>query len=117
MTIQDIALQQQIEEKLNLYKQIIANDNDGIAIVDPQGYYLEQNAAHRLLLGYTDQELKDKKPTIHLGEIEFALVMESLEKYDTYQGQACSITKNGMIVDIDLSAFAVRDSIGKLLWG
>jgi len=115
VTIQDIALQQQIEEKLNLYKQIIANDNDGIAIVDPQGYYLEQNAAHRLLLGYSDQELKDKKPTIHLGEVEFALVMESLEKYDTYQGQACSIAKNGVIVDIDLSAFAVRDSTKKLL--
>ncbi|PSB33285.1 PAS domain S-box protein [Chlorogloea sp. CCALA 695] len=115
MTIPDIAFQQQIEEKLNLYKQIIANDNDGIAIVDPQGYYLEQNAAHRLLLGYSDQELKDKKPTIHLGEVEFALVMESLKKYDTYQGQACSIAKNGMMVDIDLSAFAVRDSTGKLL--
>ena len=115
MTIPDIALQQQMEEKLNLYKQIIANDNDGIAIVDPQGYYLEQNKAHRLMLGYSDQELKDKKPTIHLGEVEFALVMESLEKYGTYQDQACSITNNGMIVDIDLSAFAVRDSTGKLL--
>ncbi len=116
MTIQDIAFQQQIEERLNLYKQIIANDQNGIALVDPQGYYLEQNTAHRLLLGYSDQELKDKKLATHLGEVEFALIMESLEKYDTYQGQECSIAKNGTIIDIDLSAFAVRDSTGILCY-
>ncbi len=37
MTIQDIALPPQIEEKLKLYKEIITNANDGMAIVDPQG--------------------------------------------------------------------------------
>jgi len=115
VTPQEIALQPQIEEKLKLYKQIIANDNDGIAIVDPQGYYLEQNAAHRLLLGYSDEELKGKKPIIHLGEVEFALIMESLEKHDTYRAEACSIAKNGITVDLDLSAFGVRDSAGELL--
>lgn len=115
MKIRDIALQPQIEEKLKLYKEIIAHANDGIAIVDPQGYYLEQNAAHYLLLGYSDEELNGKKPTIHLGESEFALIMESLQKHDTYRGEVCSITKNGIVVDLDLSAFAVRDSTGELL--
>jgi PAS domain S-box-containing protein len=116
VTIQDISLQPQIEEKLKLYKEIIANANDGIAIVDPQGYYLEQNAAHYSLLGYSDEELKGKKPTIHLGEPEFVLMMESLQKHDTYRGEACSIAKKGIVVDLDLSAFAVRDSTGKLLY-
>ncbi len=115
MTIKDIALEPQIKEKLKLYKEIIANANDGIAIVDPQGYYIEQNAAHHLLLGYSDEELQGKKPTIHLGEAEFNRIMEALEKHGTYRGEACSENKNGMIVDLDLSAFAVRDSRGKLL--
>jgi PAS domain S-box-containing protein len=115
VTIQNIAPESQIEEKLKLYKQIIANDNDGIAIVDPQGYYLEQNAAHYSLLGYSDEELKSNKPTIHLGEAEFTLIMESLEKYDNYRSEACSVAKNGITVNLDLSAFAVRDNINKLL--
>ena len=115
MTIQDIVLQPQIEEKLKLYKEIIANANDGIAIVDPQGYYLEQNAAHYSLLGYSDEELKGRKPTIHLGNSEFDLMMEALQKYDTYRDEACSIAKNSLVVDVDLSAFAVRDRTSKLL--
>ncbi|WP_009631758.1 PAS domain S-box protein [Synechocystis sp. PCC 7509] len=115
MTIQDIALQPQIEEKLKLYKQIITNDDDGIAIVDPQGYYLEQNPAHRLLLGYSDEELKGKNPIIHLGEVEFTLIMAALEKGDTYRAETCSIAKNGLLVDIDLSVFSVRDSTNQLL--
>lgn len=116
MSIEDIAVAPQIEEKLKLYREIIANASDGIALVDPQGYYLEQNAAHYSLLGYSDEEIKGKKPTIHLGEPEFALMMESLQKHDTYRGETCSVGKNGMVVDLDLSAFAVRDRTGKLLY-
>lgn len=116
MTSQDIAIQPQIEEKLKLYKAIIANAKDGIAIVNEQGFYLEQNTAHYLLLNYSNEELEGKKPTIHLGETTFALMMEALQQYDTYQGEVCSMTKNGTIVDLDLSAFTVRDRQGKLLY-
>ena len=33
------------------YREIFQNSTDGMAIIDPQGIILQQNAAHRELLG------------------------------------------------------------------
>ncbi len=111
----DITERKQLVEKLRLYKEIIANANDGITIIDPQGYYLEQNEAHRLLLGYSDAELQGKKPTIHLGDVEFEQILAALNEHGSYQGEVCSIAKNGMLITLDLSAFALKNSAGELL--
>lgn len=111
----DITERNQLIEKLRLYKEIIANANDGIAIIDPQGYYLEQNEAHRLLLGYSDEELQGKKPTIHLGDVEFEQIFAALQEHGSYQGEVCTIAKNGMVITLDLSVFALKDSAGELL--
>ncbi len=49
----------------DLYREIFAHSNEPIVIIDPQGHYLEQNRAHRDLLGYSDEELKGQTPAIH----------------------------------------------------
>jgi PAS domain S-box-containing protein len=48
-----------------LYREIFVHSNEPIAINDPEGYYVEQNSAHRELLGYDDDELEGKTPAIH----------------------------------------------------
>src|SRR5437588_12841766 len=62
---------------LKLYREIFANSNDAIAVIDPSGRYLEQNAAHRQLIGYTDEELVNESPSIHLGHEAFQQIAEA----------------------------------------
>jgi len=93
----------------NTFHQIVTHCNDAIAIIDLQGYYLEQNAMHQLLLGYSDEDLDGKTPAIHLGEQVFSTVCQQLVKNDCYCGELLSRTKSGKLIHIELKAFTVRD--------
>jgi len=66
------------DEALALYRAIVANSTEAIAIVDPSGVYLEQNAAHYTLLGYADDELRGRTPALHMGEQVFGEVAAEL---------------------------------------
>ncbi len=101
--------------KQALYKKIVENSNDAIAIIDPQGRYLEQNAAHRLLIGYSDKELEGKTPAIHFGEEAFARVVSALAETGEFRGEITSVTKSGDRRDIELAAFALRDESGEVV--
>src|ERR1700758_1954074 len=106
----------QIEQKLTLYKEIFDNSTDGIAIIDLRGYYLEQNSAHHSLLGYSDEELRDKTPAIHLGDEVFSMVAQELATSGRYRGEVVSHTKSGASVPVELSAFAVRNDLGEPIY-
>lgn len=106
----------QAEAQALLYQKIFAHAGDAIAIIDPQGYYVEQNEAHYRLIGYSDEELQGKTPAFHLGEEVFAEVAEALASHGRYQGEVISRTKSGVLLDIDLSAFAVTDEAGVPLY-
>src|SRR6266550_5466564 len=102
-----------IEEPSNglgqdLYQAIFRHSREPVAIIDPQGFYLEQNAAHSQLLGYTDAELRDQTPAIHLGEKVFNEVARALAQDGEYRGEVISKTKSGEMRHIELSAFAMR---------
>ncbi len=103
------------EQAMHLYQQIFAACNDAIAIVDPSGFYLEQNAAHRRLTGYSDEDLHGQTPAIHLGEETFAHLAKLLQANGQFRGEVTSRTRAGEKLSVDLSAFAMRDSDGKPL--
>lgn len=102
----------QTEKKLSLYREIIANSNNAIAIFDPQGYLIEQNAAHHLLLGYGDDELRgqtavlDSKPAL-------SIIFKKLKEYGSYRTEVSLRQKSGAWVTIELFGFAVRDDVGE----
>lgn len=102
-------LETALAAKLNICRQIIAHTNDAIAIIDLHGYYLEQNATHRQLLGYTDEELVGQTPALHLGHETFAHIYHELLKNDTYECEVLSRTKRGEILHIKITALTVRD--------
>ena len=56
-----------VELHADLYREIFAHSKEAIAIIDPDGYYLQQNGAHFTLLGYADDDLEGKTPAILLG--------------------------------------------------
>jgi PAS domain S-box-containing protein len=99
----------------DLYRAIFRHSSEPIAIIDPQGHYLEQNHAHAELLGYSQDELENQTPAIHLGEEVFAEVARVLAETGEYRGEVVSKTKDGEIKYIELSAFAMRDESGEPL--
>ncbi|HEX2079896.1 MAG TPA: ATP-binding protein [Longimicrobium sp.] len=98
-----------------VYREVLHNSSDAIAIVDPQGRYLEQNAAHRQLVGYSDEELVGRTPAVHLGEETFAEVVRELAWHDRYHAEVVSTTRDGRRLTVELSAFTVRGADGEPL--
>jgi PAS domain S-box-containing protein len=107
--------QSSIELGEDLYQAIFRHSREPVAIIDPQGFYLEQNDAHAQMLGYTDAELRDQTPAIHLGEEVFNEVARALTQDGEYRGEVLSKTKSGETRHIELSAFAMRTESGEPL--
>jgi PAS domain S-box-containing protein len=100
------------EDDRDLYREIFRHSTEPIAIINPQGVYLDQNAAHEELLGYTDEELKDQTPALHMGAEAFAEVVSAVAEKGVYRCEVQSTARNGEIKYIELSAFAMRDESG-----
>ncbi|MEG3899323.1 MULTISPECIES: PAS domain S-box protein [unclassified Microcoleus] len=112
----DISARKQAELKLQLYQQIFLKSNDAIAILDPQGYYLETNQAHTALLGYSSSKLWGKTPATGMGEQAFASVLQSLAETGSYRGEMTFIKAlQGGTVEVELSAFAVLNDAGDVV--
>src|SRR5260370_2088874 len=106
---------QSVEPNGDLYREIFAHSKEAIAIINPDGSYLEQNGAHYTLLGYSDQELEGKTPAIHLGQETFLEIARQLADTGEYCGEVISRTKSGEERNIELSAFTMRNGLGEPL--
>ena len=108
----DTTSQAALTDALKLYRAIFVKSTEAIAILDPSGHYLEQNPAHARLLGFTDKDLWEATPAIHLGEAEFASVVDELTRTGTCRRECISRTRAGIELMIELSAFVVRSPDG-----
>src|ERR687897_2013260 len=91
-----------VELHADLYREIFAHSREAIAIIDPEGYYLQQNGAHFTLLGYADDDLKGKTPAIYLGEETFQYIFNELVATGDYSGETVCRTKSGEERNIEL---------------
>src|SRR5215208_2300468 len=66
------------EQVVALSRAIFRKSTEVMAIIDQRGCYLEQNAAHERLVGYSDDELRGKTPAIYLGGVEFETIAAEL---------------------------------------
>jgi PAS domain S-box-containing protein len=108
--------QRRTMERLALYREIFDKSNDGIAVIDTQGRYVEQNPSHATLIGYSDAELAGETPAIHLGNETFFVIAAELAKNGSFRGDVTSETRDGRTLTLDLSAFSVADSRGDVLY-
>jgi PAS domain S-box-containing protein len=113
--VQDVTARMQADDKLAQYRAIFAASTEGIAIIDRDGRYIEQNAAHRAMLGYSDDELRGRTPAIHAGEDTFAGIARELIETGRCRTEIRSRRKDGGWLDVALSAFAVYDDDGAVL--
>ena len=102
-----------VELHADLYREIFAHSKEAIAIIDPDGYYLQQNGAHFTLLGYADDDLKGKTPAIYLGEETFRHILNELVATGDYSGETICRTKSGEERNIELSVFTMRNGLGE----
>lgn len=102
-----------VELHSDLYREIFDHSKEAIAIIDPEGFYLQQNGAHFTLLGYPDEDLKGQTLATELDEATFAEMKRQLAETDEYSGEIVSRTKNGEELNIDLSVFTMRSGLGE----
>ena len=95
-----------------LYREIFKHSNEPIAIISPEGRYLEQNIAHQDLLGYSDDELRGQTPAIHMGQEVFENIARELGEKGVFRGEVETHTRSGELRHIDLSAFTTKDELG-----
>jgi PAS domain S-box-containing protein len=95
-----------------LVREIFNHSNEPIAIISPEGRYLDQNSAHRDLLGYSDEDLLGQTPAIHMGREAFDRLVSELAQKNSYRGEVESHTRTGELKHIELSAFITRDGSG-----
>src|ERR1043165_3213694 len=98
----------------DLYREIFKYSKEAIAIIDPSGYYLQQNGAHFTLLGYADDDLKGQTPAIYLGEEVFDKILSELVRIGHYSGETICRTKNGEERTIEVSLFTMRSGLGEV---
>jgi len=97
----------------DLYREIFSHSREAIAIIDPDGFYLQQNGAHFTLLGYADDDLEGKTPAIYLGEDTFRAIFKQLARTGDYAGEHVCRTRTGEDRVIDLSVFTMRSGLGE----
>jgi PAS domain S-box-containing protein len=102
-----------VELQPALYREIFAHSKEAIAIIDPDGFYLQQNGAHFTLLGYADTDLEGETPAIYLGRQTFERILKQLVAAGEYSGEHVCRTKNGEERTIDLSVFTMRSGLGE----
>ncbi|HKV34654.1 MAG TPA: PAS domain S-box protein, partial [Pyrinomonadaceae bacterium] len=104
-----------VELHSDLYREIFDHSKEAIAIIDPEGFYLQQNGAHFTLLGYPDEDLKGQTLANELDEATFADMKRQLAKTDEFSGEIISRTNSGEQLNIDLSVFTMRSGLGEPL--
>jgi PAS domain S-box-containing protein len=97
---------------VSLYRSIFERASDAIAIIAPDGTYVEQNEAHVRLLGWGHDELRGRTPAIHLGEEAFAQMWRRLAADGYFFGTVESRDRTGHVRKVELSAFPVTDEHG-----
>ena len=102
-----------VELHAALYREIFAHSKEAIAIIDPDGLYLQQNGAHFTLLGYADDDLEGQTPAIYLGEKTFQRIFEQLDASGDYTGEHVCRTNSGDERTFDLSLFTMRSGLGE----
>ena len=102
-----------VELHAGLYREIFAHSKEAIAIIDPDGFYLQQNGAHFTLLGYADNDLEGKTPAVYLGEKTFQRIFDQLLASGDYSGEHVCRTKSGEERNIELSIFTMRSGLGE----
>jgi len=98
-----------------LYRRIFEMCGEGVAITDPDGRYIEQNAAHERITGLALEELSSRTPASHFGDDGFRKIASELLRTGRYEGELHSYNRAGDASVLDVSAFSIHNAAGELM--
>lgn len=100
-----VSLQNSAVSNKTVYQSIFQNSDDGIALLDSNAVYLEQNKSHLDLMGYPDEVLIGKTPELFLGKKLFREIFKVLSFQGVFTGefQLSTMNQNRIYVDISFS--------------
>lgn len=96
-----------LQQDLSLYRHIFTNSYDCVAILNSEGEYVEQNAAHQKLFGLTDFDITGESPSVIFGEERFKKLIDQLKEKGAYTGEVDIADKFGKKLSTTLTAFAL----------
>jgi len=114
-TLEDVTERRHAAERLMLYRRIFEMCGEGVAITDPDGRYIEQNAAHERITGLALEELSSRTPASHFGDDGFRKIASELLRTGRYQGELHSYNRAGDASVLDVSAFSIHNAAGELM--
>jgi PAS domain S-box-containing protein len=104
------------EERLNLFGRILEASTEAIAILTPEGYFSEQNAAHQALTEYSIEELRGHTPALLVGDAYFQKHWKAVLSGGGRGNESRIWTKSGREKIVEASVFAINSDAGQMLW-
>jgi len=105
----------QAEERLRLFGRILESSTEAIAILTPEGYFSEHNAAHQALTEYSIEELRGCTPELLLGETIFQEQLRALSAGSPLELESRIRTKSGREKTVEASVFSIAGDTGRPL--
>jgi PAS domain S-box-containing protein len=111
----DITERKRAEERLNLFGRILESSAEAIAILTPEGYFSEHNAAHQALTEYSIEELRGHTPTLLVGEA-FQDHQQVAQSGGRVERESRMRTKSGREKTVETSIFSITGDTGQVQW-
>ncbi|MFZ5762779.1 MAG: PAS domain S-box protein [Thermodesulfobacteriota bacterium] len=108
----DITVRKQTEETLRLFKVLVENASDAIAMATPEGRHFYQNRAFTNLFG----EVGENRPaTLYLDQDVAREVFQTIMAGRRWSGEVRMYAKDRRVLNILLRAYANKDADGRII--
>jgi PAS domain S-box-containing protein len=112
----DVTERHQARQKLKLYRQMFDRSQDGIVVLDAEGRFVERNPIHRLLSGFSDEDLIGRFAGDFFGKEIVATAMQSVRDTGSYRGELVAPRADGTQVPIEVSVFSILNDAGDVVY-
>ena len=103
------------EDRLRLFGHILESSAEAIAILTPEGYFSEHNAAHQALTEYSIEELRGHTPALLVGD-EFQYHPDVSKRSGHLERVSRLRTKSGREKTVESSIFSIAGDAGQVQW-
>jgi PAS domain S-box-containing protein len=112
----DITERHRAVQKLKLYRQIYNSSNDGIVVLDADGRFVERNPIHRILSGFSDEDLIGRSVAELFGTDVAGTILRAVRDTGSYRGEILGPKADGSKTPIEVSVFSILNDAGDILY-
>ncbi|HPS57506.1 MAG TPA: transporter substrate-binding domain-containing protein [Spirochaetota bacterium] len=111
VNVRDITERKKTEDELMIFRESVENSTDAIGLATPDGRHYYQNRAMTVLLG----NICDNPPaSLYVDRKKGEDIFRTLMSGGQWMGEVKMYSRDHQVKDIDLRAYANRDSSGKI---